>query len=96
MRIILGFTGVILVLTLIDVVGYDPTAWLIIIAIGFLVAIFFFVVGITLLHSGGSFSSYGFMNLILGKTEDPLSSRNKAGMIVRPNGRINFQSSRRK
>lgn len=60
----------------------------------FIVAVFF-TVSILCLFFHGRINPVGFLNLIYGKTQDPLASRNKAGMIVRPNGNINFQSSRK-
>ncbi|NTW61455.1 hypothetical protein HGB24_02075 [Candidatus Saccharibacteria bacterium] len=40
-------------------------------------------------------SSIGYMNMVMGKTANPLSHRNKSGQIVKKKGEINFQSSRK-
>lgn len=59
--------------------------------IGVLIVVFPFA---TLLFSS-RIDTFASMNLFLGKTKDPLSIKNKAGMMLYSNGKINYQSVRK-
>ncbi|NTW61453.1 hypothetical protein HGB24_02065 [Candidatus Saccharibacteria bacterium] len=57
--------------------------------------VFWVVMRFMVLFLGSIIVVFNIMNLILGKTNDPLNIKNKTGMMLNSKGKVNYQSVRK-